>query len=87
MMGQKRNIKAKYTEPHIEELQQPHTMRLRPHAYQPAMTELLETFRIIATPEELSDAAPRPVRVIEDPEAWSPVLSSCNGAGQACSAY
>ncbi len=69
MIGKKRNIKAKDTEPRMKQLQERRTVRLRPHTYQPAMSEKLETFRIDATPEELADAVLRPVRVIEDPEA------------------
>ena len=52
-----------------KQLVEPRTVRVRPHSYQPSKAEKLEEFRIDATPEELTDALLRPVKVIEDPNA------------------
>ncbi len=45
------------------------TVRVKPHVYQPSKAELEEPVRIDATPDELAAAVPRPVRMIEDPDA------------------
>ncbi|MDE0694313.1 MAG: hypothetical protein OXH76_00580 [Boseongicola sp.] len=66
MKNRKRNAKAERLR---KELEEPRTVHVRSHSYQPKLAEKLEAFRINATPEELADAVLRPVRVIEDQEA------------------
>lgn len=50
-------------------LEQPRTVRVRPHSYQPRKAELEKPVKIDATPEQLARAILRPVRIVEDPDA------------------
>ena len=56
-------------------LEEPRTVRVKPHSYQPSKAEREAPIDIRKpdgtrpTPEELADAVLRPVRIIEDPDA------------------
>ena len=56
-------------------LEQPRTVRLKPHSYQPSKAEQEAPIDIRRpdgsrpTPEELADAVLRPVRIVEDADA------------------
>ena len=45
------------------------TVKIKPSGYQPSKAEREELVKIDAMPEELADAALRPVRIKEDAEA------------------
>ena len=46
-----------------------HTVRVKPHSYQPKRGEVREEFTIPVTPDELAAAILQPVEIVEDPEA------------------
>ena len=56
-------------------LQEPRTVRVKPHTYQPSKAELEKLVTIrkpdgsTPTPEELARIALRPMKIAEDPEA------------------
>ena len=50
-------------------LEQPRTVRVKPHSYQPSKAELEQPVKIDATPEQLARAVLRPVKIIGDSDA------------------
>ena len=50
-------------------LEQPRTVRVKPHSYQPNKAELEAPVNIDATPDQLARAVLRPVRIVHDSDA------------------
>ena len=54
----------------------PPTIRVKPHSYQPSKAEREATIRFNATPDQIIRAAVTPVRIVEDPDAWTRISAA-----------